>query len=446
MKIKRFMARNMREAIRQVREEQGPDSVILSNRRVPGGIEIVAAVDYDEALMQQSLHRAGGEPAVANPSPTASDSVLPPPQPAPAPRSDAAVQQLLTEFGQLDEAEPEVVETAPAPSSQAAPKPAADGSTISSDGFQKLQRELGSMRRMIEQQLAGIAWGELKRNRPIRYSVLKVLADLGISPDLAREICDAMPEGSNADRARFLPLGLLASRIPVTRKDVLLDGGMIALVGPTGVGKTTTIAKLAARYAERHGVRDIALVAMDQYRVGAQEQLYTYGRLLGVPVFSMNAQHTLPDTLAKLSDHKLVLIDTAGMSQRDEALISQLNALNQAHPRLRNYLVLAANSQSTDLDDIAQRFAPANPVGCIVTKLDETTRVGGAISTLIQHQLPLAYITDGQRVPEDIKVAAADKLVLQAMRLARLNPVTLDDDYLAVEFNPASTLEGALHA
>ncbi len=465
MKIKRFVAKNMREAIRMVREEQGPDSVILSNRRVQGGIEVVAAVDYDEALMQQSLRR-GAQPADAVEPP------LPEPKPeplmTPAPGSDRVpLDILLADFGDTEAAPAARSSTpigsyAPAPinnnamprsqaaslnpaslnygqsGNQAFAVSAQPGAALASHEFVELQRELGGMRRMLQEQLAGMAWNDLRRHHPQRYTVLKTLTDLGLDAPLAREIAEQLPEATSAERARFLPLGLLARRIPVAQHDAVLEGGVIALVGPTGVGKTTTIAKLAARYAEAHGLRDIALVAMDHYRIGAAEQLYTYGRLLGVPVYTVTPQQSLRDTLAKLSDRKLVLIDTVGMSPRDNALEQQVQMLNQASTRLKVFLTIAATSQSGDQDDVVRRFGGMGPdsriAGCVLSKLDETTRIGGALSAAIRHQLPIAYVTDGQRVPEDLQVARADQLVIRAQQLARATPMDIDEETMAMRF------------
>ena len=487
MKIKRFIAKNMREAIRMVRDEQGPDSVILSNRRVQGGIEVVAAVDYDEALMQQSLRRAA-QPAVAAPPPPPPPPPKPEPVAASMPSIRSPLELLLAEFGEPDTIAPAVA-APPAPTMQIAAAPpmtaamaqptqvagsvrpvmsstqaaslmhAVSGSNAVAASMalpneylemqRGMTRELSDMRRMIEQQLAGLAWNDLRANRPQRYAVLKTLTDLGLDTALAREIADQLPDATTEERARFLPLGLLARRIPVAKHDVVLDGGILALVGPTGVGKTTTIAKLAARYAERHGLRDIALVAMDHYRIGAQEQLYTYGRLLGVPVYTVTPQQSLRDTLAKLADRKLVLIDTVGMSPRDGALVHQIEMLADASPRLKAYLTISATSQSGDQDEVVRRFggvqSPANPggrlAGCILSKLDETSRIGGALSVAIRHQLPLAYVTDGQRVPEDLQVARADQLVIRAQQLARATPMELDDDMMALKF--ASMFDGS---
>ncbi|MCK9384104.1 MAG: flagellar biosynthesis protein FlhF [Nevskia sp.] len=496
MKIKRFMAKNMREAIRQVREEQGPDAVILSNRRVNGGIEVVAAVDYDEALMQQSLRRASLQMAArakvaesgietiadATVAVVAEKIVEKAPEKAPEkpaekviekapvvpivaatvgapliPRPSEAMQILLDEYGYEKEV-PIVQKSAAAMAAgasaafaQAAAAPVAVQTAgvmpakAPSEEFLQLKKELGGMRRMIEQQLAGLAWNDLKSNQPQRYAVLRVLSDLGLEPELARSIAEELPSAVTPERARFLPLGLLSRRIPIAKRDVVLDGGVVALVGPTGVGKTTTIAKLAARYAERHGLRDIALVAMDHYRVGAQEQLYTYGRLLGVPVYTVTPKQSLADTLAKLTDRKLVLIDTVGLGPRDGALGAQIQMLREAHPKLRAYLTMAAHCQAADQSEVVRRFGPADLAGCILSKVDETSRIGGALSVIIRHGLPLAYVADGQRVPEDLHVARADELVIRAMRLARQLPAKIDDEVLEMQYVDAVQDGAYLH-
>jgi flagellar biosynthesis protein FlhF len=414
MKIKRFLAKNMREAIRLVREEQGPDAVILSNRRIDGGVEVVAAVDYDAALMQQAQRAA---PAAAEPPPPVPVQA---PLPPPAPRRAAAPAPA---------AAPPIPAARPA---AALPPPAAPE-------LQQLRREIGGVRRMMEQQFASLMWKDLREQQPERMGALRALANIGIDPALVRSILDEMPAQADGERARFLPLGLLSRRIPVAKKDFILDGGIFALVGPTGVGKTTTIAKLAARYAERHGVRDIALVTTDHYRVGAQEQLFTYGRLLGVPVHTAANGEELARILFRLSDRKLVLVDTAGLSPRDQQLQAQFAELHGSRSPMRVLLTLSATQQAGDLEDIVRRFKPAKPEGLVLTKLDEATRIGGALSVAIRHRLPVGYFADGQRVPEDLHLARADQLVLRAMQLTRQNPALPQDGTLALQY-------GVLHA
>lgn len=430
MKIKRFLAKNMRDAIRQVREEQGPDAVILSNHRVNGGIEVVAAVDYDAALMQQALRHERGQIERSQAAEIA------PAAPAPRPATDS-VPASATPRLPPRAAVPAQAPAAPTVAAAPVARPPARDAEIS-----RLREEMGGMRRLLEQQLSGFIWNDMKQRQPERVAALNMLSDLGLAPELARQLAGELPEGSGADRARFLPLGLLARRIPAAKADPVLSGGVIALIGPTGVGKTTTLAKLAARFAEHQGTRDIALVTTDHYRIGAQEQLFTYGRLLGIPVYSAGNAAELSQTLARLSDRKLVLVDTAGMSPRDRKLAEQFATLQGVATRIQTYLVLAANSQAGDLDETVRQFGRTPLAGCILTKLDESTRIGGALSVLINHQLPLAYTTDGQRVPEDLQLARADRLVLRAMQLARQAPAVIDDGTLAMKFGGVTHVHG----
>ena len=407
MKIKRFQAKNMREAIRLVREEQGPDAVILSNRRVGGEIEVVAAVDYDASLIQQATRM--------QPMAEASSSA-----------ETATVEIQTTEAPVRKTAKPEPV--------------AAVAATESPAEMMQVRNELSSMRRLMERQLAGVIWNDMKQRQPERVAALNALNDLGIDPDLSRMIAGELPEKTNMERARFLPLGLLTRRIPVIKEDMVLQGGVIALIGPTGVGKTTTLAKLAARYTQTYGTRDIALVTTDHYRIGAQEQLFTYGRLLGIPAHTAGNAEELTALMKRLSDRRLVLIDTAGMSPRDRNLASQFSELKGIPTPIKTLLVMAANCQAGALHEVVSRFGTTPLAGCILTKLDESTRIGGAISVLIRRTLPLAYMTDGQKVPEDLHEARADRLVIRAIQLARERPADIEDETLAMKFT------GAVHA
>jgi flagellar biosynthesis protein FlhF len=359
MKIKRFTAKDMRDAIRQVREEQGPDAVILSNRRVDGQVEVVAATDYDEALVQQALRAAPRKPGEAR---------------APA---------------------------APAPPLALPPDPALGA----------VHRELAGLRVLVQRQTAAFALNQMKLS-PGRAEAYDQLDRIGVEAPLAQELVASIPREADADTARRLPLGLLARHIPVTEEDPIDRGGVIALVGPTGAGKTTTIAKLAARYGARHGLRNMALVTTDHYRVGAREQLYTYGRLLGVPVHEAATPAELSAVLGRLKDYPLVLVDTAGLSPADRQLAQQLKLLAP----VRHFLVLPANCQAADLHDTVARYQALAPAACIVTKLDETTRLGGALSVAVRRRLPVAYVCDGQRVPEDLHLARSHRLVLRALQ------------------------------
>lgn len=454
MKIKRFQARSMREAIRLVREEQGPDAVILSNRRTADGVEVVAAVDYDAALIQQNNTRPVAAEADAKP---AQDGVK---QPTPASATPAEMLARAIEEAPVMTRRPRPqppMELPPEPPAHAAAprilrspfqapeaiertmKRAAAAAAGDDNELQTLQREMNTMRRLLEEQLAGLMWGDMQQRRPRQAAALRALVDLGVEPDIARQIAEELPDSADAERARFLPLGLLARRLMADGSDPVMDGGVIAMVGPTGVGKTTTIAKLAARWSARHGTRDIALVTMDHYRVGATEQLYMYGRLLGVPVYAVSPAESLQATLERLKDRSLVLIDTAGMSQRDRALDAALDKLHSASKQLKTFLVLAANTQPAALEETVSRFGEVPPAACVLTKLDEASRVGGALSITIRRKLPIAYYADGQRVPEDLHAARADRLVLRATQLARQAPVPIDEGLFATGFTDLVT-------
>jgi flagellar biosynthesis protein FlhF len=248
---------------------------------------------------------------------------------------------------------------------------------------------------------------------------MRELVRVGLEVSIAREIAQSLPNEADDELARRWPLEALADKLPVAREDFLEAGGVYALVGPTGVGKTTTLAKLAARFAPWHGIRQVALISMDHYRIGAQEQIYTYGRRLGVPVYAAEDAQQLAARLKELSDCKLVLIDTAGLGPRDARLPAQLAELSVGGRPVRSLLVLAANSNASDLDQAAQRFASASLAGAILTKIDEATRLGAAMSVLIRRNLALSYVCDGQKVPEDLKRADARALVSEAIHAAR---------------------------
>lgn len=405
MKIKRYLASSMREAIRHVREELGPEAVILSNRRVTGGLEVVAATDYDAALVQAAIRREAGEPpAGAAPEPAVQPRPEPRleagsggPGPDPRPGIPRRIQPQLPLI-----APPVVAAEAPAPELRA------------------LREEIQALRARLDARGPGPDKTVPLHPHPgARTAALRTLAELGVESSLAHEVLKALPASMSETEARQMPLAALAQRLPVTAADPVLEGGIIALVGATGVGKTTTLAKLAARFAEAHGTREIALLTTDHYRVGAQEQLFTYGRLLGVPVQSVGSAEALKASLLRLADRKLVLIDTAGMAPRDQQLALSLAELKAAGRPIQRWLVLSATTQLADQLDLLRCFAPAEPSAAVITKLDESTRLGGVLSALIRHGLPVAYTADGQRVPEDLAPASAEGLWLKALHTAR---------------------------
>ena len=425
MKIKRFVAPDMRQAMREVREEQGPEAVILSTRRLDEGIELIAAIDYDEALVREAARHGASHDAPA-PMPAAAEPTVAPPVP---PELRAAQRDLAT---RLSRAPAVAASASEVPAIRPLMERAAQDTT-------QMRAELGSLREMLEMQLSSLAWNDMERRHPLRARVLRELTRLGIDADVARQLADDLLEQISPEQARYLPLGMLSRSVAISGRGDS-DGGMIALVGPTGVGKTTTIAKLAARAVVRHGANNVALVSTDHYRIGAAAQLEHYGRLLGVRVYPADDAASLRQVLEMLKGKHTVLIDTAGVSGTDPRLEQQMDVLNEvAHSdgiALRISLVLAANAQSQSLEDAVRAYAPLEPASVVFTKLDEAPSLGGALSVLIRHKLPLDYTTDGQRVPEDLAVADARVLVLRAAHALKTaaSVAAIEDSALAERF------------
>ncbi|WP_126453806.1 flagellar biosynthesis protein FlhF [Sulfuriflexus mobilis] len=416
MKIKRFFAKDISGAIRKVREELGADAVILSNTEVSGGIEIVAAIDYDEALFD-GLGMQGSQGHSSRSSH---------PEPEPVLAKATASQSTRQPDGKP------TLEVVASPAAESAQRPAVKIEWSQEPTLVEMRREMQSLRGMMENRLTGLAWGEQARSRPQHTRLLRELLNIGLDPALCHELAAEQDEGDDYDYMWRESLGRLAQRLPISDSDILDEGGVIALLGPTGVGKTTSIAKLAARYALRHGSHNVALVTTDSYRIGAHEQLRIYGRILNVPVRIANDGHELHETLASLQDKRLVLIDTAGMSQRDIRLSEQIAVIHEGSPMVRSFLVLSATTQFTALDEAVKVFAAAEPEGCIITKTDEASSLGPVLSVIYKHNLPVAYVADGQRVPEDLRLARAHNLVKQAMELKQDEERMLEQDLLAM--------------
>lgn len=420
MKISKYTGADMRQALRLVREQLGADAVILSSRRVLHGVEVTAAIDHDVA-----------EPPAAATAPAAlagfdSEEFV---QLSPAALAQATAQTST----------PAPVASLPAPVAQALPPasiiPVAQAAPAAAEpaANEAMSEELRTLRRILETQVAQLAWNDLTRRAPIHTEVLSELTQFGLTPELAAQLVSQLPARIDLTQARRLAIASFSQQIPVTGDRWLEDGGRVALIGPTGVGKTTTLTKLAVRWVLRHGPRDIALVSADSTRIGAHDTIAALGQMLGVPVHTVDNLSELPALLAQLTNHRLVLIDTAGLGQRDSQLAARLAEL-AAVPQLETALVLAASTQAGALEEIVARFAPAKPVSCLLTKVDEAASLGGALSVLTRASLPIAYVCEGQRVPEDLRPARALELVSSAVQLAQASGATADEDLLRRRF------------
>ncbi|QDX81376.1 flagellar biosynthesis protein FlhF [Denitratisoma sp. DHT3] len=458
MTVKRFYAETARECLRRVKDELGPDAIVVSNKAVEGGVEITAmSSDSLEALSRQASEtsvRAVGNggpveyagttaamPAAAEDDDyTVSLSAQVRKQPAfrawqapeeparsrlrPLPPRDSKAETVPSEEQVVAALTSAGATTAPSsPSPRAAQtRPAQREARPETEGtdpkVSMLMQEMRVIKGMLEQQLAGFAWGELSKSAPVRALLLSEMLEAGFSGQLARRLTQDLPADVNIDEGRKRLMAGLNRRLRTlgNEGDLIDKGGVYALVGPTGVGKTTSTAKLAARCVVRYGADRVALLTTDGYRIGAHEQLRIYGRILGVPVHIVRDGDDLRHTLSDLRDKHMILIDTVGMSQRDRMVADQAAMLMRAG-EVNRLLLLNATCRGDTLDDVIRAYAGEDLAGCLLTKVDETASLAPAIDALVRHGLLLAYVANGQRVPEDMHLPNRSYLLHRAFKL-----------------------------
>ena len=310
---------------------------------------------------------------------------------------------------------------------------AASSSQIELPGaISEVMNEIRSMRGMLESQLTELAWSARQKREPARAAVLREMLSAGFSASLARYLVERLPEDASQDAMKWLQSVLLRNlAAQPNESDILERGGVFALVGPTGVGKTTTTAKLAARCVMHHGAGKLALITTDGYRIGGFEQLRIYGKILGVMVHSVKDEADLRIALSELKNKHTVLIDTAGVGQRDQMVSEQVAMLQGAGTPVKRLLCLSATSNGETLNEVARAYRGSGLAGCILTKLDEAATIGSVLDVIIRQKLSLYYVANGQRVPEDLHLARPQYLVDRAFKLKRETaPFQLQDDEL----------------
>ena len=419
MNIKHFTAPTSRDALRKVRELLGPDAVILSNRAVDGGVEILALAGEDIASLAPPAR-----PTLA-PLPMAPEREPASPVP-PVVRRQRPERHQAGSLASALKAHPAI------------PTPVAAAVRAGND-VALMMSEIRTMRGVLENQMAELAWETTARREPAKSAVLRELLAAGFSAGLARKIIDKMPVGGTIASGREWVHSVLERNLTTAGpEDQMLDaGGVYALVGPTGVGKTTTVAKMAARYVMRHGPGRLALITTDGYRIGGHEQLRIYGKILGVMVHTVKDDGELAIALEELKGKHMVLIDTAGVGQRDQMVAEQLAMLTAAGGDLKRLLCLSATSTGETLSEVVRAYRGTGLAGCILTKVDEAATLGATLDTVVRHKLPLYYIASGQRVPEDLHIANRGYLVSRALRQQRDHEsFLLQDDELPLVMVP----------
>ena len=409
MQVKRFFAADMRQAMKLVRDELGADAAIIGNRRIAGGVELTAALDYTPQVLAPRVPNMELEDELRK---TASRIVSAQAELSMRGDSDASTNRQLFAGLPLTAAEPLVEPTFVEPPRPAAPAPAA---AVDQRVIDSMRFELNGLRELLEVQLGSLAWTQLQGSKPQQANLWRRLQRIGLSGPLSRDLLALTAEVEEPRQAWRMLLAHLARMIATPEIEPLEEGGVIAMVGPAGMGKTTTLAKLAARYVLKYGAQNIALVSMDSYRIGAQEQLKTLGRILNVPVTHVDPGQSLANALDPLLRKRVVLIDTAGLQASDPALRMQLESLAGRGIKSKNYLVLATTSQKQVLTAAYHSYKRCGLAGCILTKLDETASLGEVLSLAISHELPVAYLTDGPRIPDDLHLPRRHQLVSRAV-------------------------------
>lgn len=470
MKIRRFFGKDMREALKQVKDELGGDAVIMSNKKVNGGVELVVAVDKEMREEQADLHRVSlrSDNNKTNPNtPSLSEIIgddgpdslkaLLDKQNQSKLRSNNDLSNDMTHtsahqqapnsfdsvadrnFQDLDSTQDKRKKQTSLTSdyvrtpvnrinddlfvddldkTQASDLFSDPNTDVSSNELNSIKEELASIRNVLQFQVSNLSDERKNRNNPVQAYLSNKLLAMGVSDGLAEQLVGFVPKNMEESKSWPYVLNLLSNRLQIGGNEILQQSGVVALVGPTGTGKTTTVAKLAAKYAQKYGPEQVAMITIDTYRIAAYEQLATYGKIIGCVVKKAQNSDELNHYLYQLRHKKLVLIDTAGFSQRDERLISQIHDYEKdLSLDVIKYLVLPAGAQFQVLNQTINAYQDVELNGCILSKLDECYSLGEALSVVIENDLALNYVTDGQRVPEDIKLADAKNLTMVAAKL-----------------------------
>ena len=412
MNPQKFLAPNVTEALKLVTQQLGGEAIVLTTRDTAQGVEIIAITPGDLAQLSESrLDGAGSKKGAADTTPRAA-----PVDPAKA-----------TPFVK-------------APSPLAHVPAAAAAKAVSAAEMDHLLAEFAQVKQLLQTHLSEKVWGEMQEHSPRQAEALRLMLHAGFSPSLSADIVKAIPAELPSPQAVQQALQQqIESRLQVVDPLSVFDpGGIFAFVGPTGVGKTTAIAKIAARCVLRYGRDQLALLTTDTFRIGAQEQLQVYAKIIGVPVATLRDSEDLAAKIKTLGQRHIVLLDTTGVNQRDIRMLEQSQLLQQGAPELKRILVVSSTTDLRTQEDVilmhqqAARSAQGGSIlAALITKTDEAAQLGPAVDCLIRHQLPLMFLANGQRVPEDLSPANLPYLSHRALHPRALgDDLSLGDDQL----------------
>jgi flagellar biosynthesis protein FlhF len=396
MNVQHFTGKNMRAALASVREALGEDALILETKQIEDGFEVSAVAEYDPEELAAAL--------VPKAQPTIESASL---QQVAGPRTDTE-QAILAAAEKLARA----------------------------NDVGAVRAEMQSIRSLVESHLARVGWSETELGSPAKASIMRNLTALGIAPDVVSMLVAQIDIAPTSGQAWAAPMRTLMNAIPFDSSLNSAISGVVAIVGPSGAGKTTTIAKLAARHVIEHSADDVAIVSLDNHRLGASEQIDVLGRILGVPVHRPSGDRGLEDVAKLVADKALVLVDTVGMGQHDRRLSEQLSRLRLGDRALNTLLALPANLEHAAMQEVVDAYRQYDLRGCVLTKIDEAATLGAAMSVVIRSGLPLCFLADGQQIPEDLHAAEPRRawLIKHAIELMRARKVSVSNQYMSENF------------
>ena len=479
MNIQRFHAATSREALAKARAVFGEGTLILSNRPTSTGVEVVATAEDALSSLDRTSEPSGLGQSHAAPASSSAATQAMAQIPVEEDTEQLAMSTLSfqdyvrermlrrrheTSTGLRDEifppkvdAQPSVATPVPQPQRAqhaapfatapvARPKPAPASAVMNSKG---IVDELQAMKDMIEERFNTMAWLGKTKQDPIQSNLMLKMIRAGYSPALARAVIERLPEDANpAEAVRWLMEVLERNlRTDAGAKPLFDQGGIYALVGATGVGKTTTAAKLAAHCVRVHGANSVGLITLDTYRIAAHEQLRAFGRMLGVVAHLAHDRAALQDLLGLLGNKKMVLIDTTGIAPKDPRKRDMMDVLDL--PGVNRLLVLNAGSHGDTMDEVLTSFKTRGVQQAILSKIDEAAKLGPALDAIIRHQLVLRGVCNGQRVPEDWEAADAKKLVRASMRSttkSAFDPKAVDLNFFFAPASPSPARKERVHA
>ena len=473
MNIQRFTAPTAREAMAKARHAFGDSAVILSSRATDDGFEVMAAAEESLATMSASVPKAplgerlqpirtraaaqlpapmddsvesdteqmsmstlsfqeyvrermlrkrraalggddGAEAPQAQPEPRAAAPRAAAPRPAPIQTQPKAAAPLNVPVQRFNDA-PEAAPIRTRASAQPAFEDSVPPQRFADNGEGRMAVELSALKDMIEERFNTLAWLGSSKQNPIQSNLMLKLIRAGYSPAMARAVLERVPTDAGAPEAVRWVMDVLTRNLKVAAPGAGLcdEGGVISLIGATGVGKTTTAAKLAAQCVQQFGASSVGLITLDTYRVSGYEQLRAYGRMLGVVAHLAHDRAALKDLLALLENKRMVIVDTAGLGQRDQRIQDMLEVLDM--PKVKKCLVLNAGAHGDTIDDVLTSFKASTLHGVVLSKVDEAVKLGPSLDALIRHQVVLRGVANGQRVPEDWQNPEAAALVRMSL-------------------------------